>query len=114
LKKRPRKQRSTGKISEVNSTSRQEPQLSALRTGETVGKSGIYRVVHTEHRLPDEVTLMDGHIFPSCEKCAASVEFEFLRPVTNPTSRKGSEPFHVVIHALPVLEDEAESEPKAG
>jgi hypothetical protein len=98
----------------VNSSSRQEPQLSALRTGETVGKSGIYRVVHSDHRLPDEVTLMDGHTFPNCEKCLAPVEFEFLRPVTNPVFRNGGEPFHVVIHALPVLEDEAESEPKAG
>ena len=98
----------------MNSSGRQEAQLSALRTGETVRKSGIYRVVHSEHRLPDEVTLMDSHTFPSCEKCAAPVEFEFLRPVTNPTFRNSSEQFHVVIHALPVLEDEAESEPKAG
>jgi hypothetical protein len=74
----------------------------------------MYSVLHAEHRLPNEVTLMDGHTFPSCEKCAAPVEFLFLRAVTNPAIVSGREPFHVVIHALPVLEDEAEAESKAG
>ena len=33
-------------------------------TGETIPESGIYRVIHSEHRLPLQVTLHKGEVFP--------------------------------------------------
>src|ERR1700761_6787317 len=33
-------------------------QRTSLRTGGTVAESGIYRVSHSQHRLPKEVTLL--------------------------------------------------------
>src|SRR3569623_1634821 len=47
-----------------------------FKTGQNVPESGIYRVVHAEHRLPHEVTLLRGEAFPRCAKCADQVEFE--------------------------------------
>jgi hypothetical protein len=70
--------------------------------------------MHSEHRLPGEVTLMEGHVFPDCEKCSSVVQFEFLRAVTNPILQSGQERFRVIVHSLPVVDDEDESESKAG
>jgi hypothetical protein len=94
----------------MNSTSRQERRHRLHNTGESVRKSGIYRVLHSEHRLPREVTLMEGHVFPDCEECSSLVQFEFLRPVTKVIQER----FRVIVHSLPVLDDEEESRSKAG
>jgi hypothetical protein len=102
------------RIRKVNSSSRQERQHRFQHTGETVRKSGTYRVLHSEHRLPSEVTLMEGHVFPDCEKCSSLVKFQFLRAATNAILQSGQERFRVIVHSLPVLDDEDESESKAG
>jgi hypothetical protein len=52
-----------------------------FRTGEAIPESGIYRVIHSEHRLPHEVTLLRDEIFPKCAKCQDFVTFELLRGV---------------------------------
>jgi hypothetical protein len=70
--------------------------------------------MHPEHRLPGEVTLVEGHVFPDCEKCSTPVQFEFLRAVTNAIMQSGQERFRVIVHSLPVLDDEDESQSKAG
>ncbi|MCU1308583.1 MAG: hypothetical protein JWN45_3278 [Acidobacteriaceae bacterium] len=57
---------------------------------------------------------MEGHVFPDCEKCSSLVQFEFLRAVTNVIVQSGQERFRVIVHSLPVLDDENESEAKAG
>lgn len=48
-------------------------------TGQEVPSSGIYRVVHSEHRLPSEVMLIAGNKFPRCGKCANAVKFELVK-----------------------------------
>jgi hypothetical protein len=58
-------------------------------------------------RLPQEVTLLAGEVFPRCSKCKQAVRFRLLRTVPVPPGRSG---FRVVLYELPVLEDpEAEA-----
>jgi hypothetical protein len=71
---------------------------------EPVMATGVYRVVHSQHRLPPEVTLVQGHTFPGCSKCKASVRFEFLRSV------KPSSDFQINLFNLPELPDNGEGE----
>jgi hypothetical protein len=49
-----------------------------FRTGAKVPESGIYRVMHSQHRLPHEVTLLRGAEFPRCSKCKEAVTFEVV------------------------------------
>ena len=53
----------------------------SFRTGATVPSSGIYQVVHKEHRLPEEVILIGGAQFPRCSKCDGLVMFSLGLPV---------------------------------
>ena len=71
------------------------------RTGELVSTNGIYAVQHREHRLPPEVTLVHGELFPRCEACDSSVTFRILRKLheVGPLSR-----FRVQLFQLPVLD----------
>ncbi|SRR6266849_4059002 len=46
------------------------------QTGEIVPETGIYLVVHSAHRLPHEVVVLEGHRFPKCQKCGDAVLFE--------------------------------------
>jgi hypothetical protein len=66
--------------------------------------TGVYRVVHGQHRLPSEVTLVQGHTFPGCSKCRASVRFEFLRSV------QLSGDFQINLFNLPELPDSHKGE----
>jgi hypothetical protein len=50
-----------------------------LETGCPVPENGFYRVMHSQHCLPKEVTLMLGQSFPRCSKCAEPVYFELIR-----------------------------------
>lgn len=68
-----------------------------FKTGEVVPHSGIYSVIHAEHRLPHEVTLLRGHSFPPCSKCGTNVKFKLLRGVT-------VDSFKVVLNSLPEVE----------
>ncbi|HEV2964748.1 MAG TPA: hypothetical protein VG649_23170 [Candidatus Angelobacter sp.] len=47
-----------------------------FQTGRVAPETGIYRVVHNNHRLPHEVVILRGQIFPRCSKCFGSVLFE--------------------------------------
>jgi len=78
-------------------------------TNETVPESGIYRVTHEGHRLPHEVTLLAGQIFPRCSKCNHSVQFEVVRQALHIQAQPG---FNVVVYELPVFEEE-DDQPKA-
>ena len=79
-----------------------------FRCGEKILESGIYRVVHEKHRLPHEVTLLNGQLFPRCMKCEDSVYFELVRSAPDITLA----PFKVALYALPPT-DESEEEGKA-
>jgi hypothetical protein len=71
---------------------------------EMVMATGIYRVIHVQHRLPTEVTLIQGHIFPGCSKCKSSVRFEFLRSI------KPAPDFRINLFNLPELPDSDEGQ----
>ena len=73
-------------------------------TGDTVPESGIYQVTHKDHRLPHEVTLLAGQIFPRCSKCNDRVFFEAVRYAQQ--IHEGRDSFKVVVYELPVLDEE--------
>jgi hypothetical protein len=71
------------------------------QTGQTVGKSGVYRVIHAGHRLPHAVTICKGESFPRCAKCADLVTFELVHAVECTFTY---EPMHV--YELHPMDDE--------
>jgi hypothetical protein len=77
-------------------------------TGKEIPQSGIYRVIHKQHRLPHQVTLMKGEIFPRCLKCGDLVEFELIQPVDSEHPRTSDS---VRLYALPDLDDEQSKNP---
>ncbi len=80
------------------------PRLARVyRSGEKIPASGIYRVLHQSHRLPDEVTLLKGADFPRCSRCQDEVCFMVVRIVAG--DLRGSHP--IILHELPVLPDAA-------
>ena len=81
----------------------QEPQ--AFRSGQSVPTSGIYRIIHAEHRLSPEVTLLKDEVFPVCSQCRTAVRFELLRSTPNAAADRE---FRVRLYALPVIENEAD------
>jgi len=46
--------------------------------GDTCIKSAVYCAIHYQHRLPHEVTVIEGSIFPSCKKCGTRVKFQLI------------------------------------
>lgn len=50
-----------------------------FRPGEQVPVSGVYAVVHTEHRPQHEVTLLENEMFPRCSACGEQVRFQLVR-----------------------------------
>ncbi len=49
------------------------------KPGDTVPQTGVYRVVHTDHRRDHEATLLDGAQFPRCMRCGEEVRFHLVR-----------------------------------
>jgi len=47
--------------------------------GDKVPQSGIYRVQHYRHRIPHEITILQGENFPSCHTCGQQVRFRLER-----------------------------------
>jgi hypothetical protein len=78
---------------------RKRGKLEVLRykTGHRIPQSGIYQVLHSEHRLPHDVTLLASEYFPRCAQCGNDVQFELVRaaPEINESD------FHVVVYELP-------------
>ncbi len=48
-------------------------------SGEVIPSSGVYRVVHAPHTLPEQVALVKGQKFPPCSECKVSVRFTQVR-----------------------------------
>jgi hypothetical protein len=82
-------------------------------TGELIEESGIYRVCHSAHRLPHEVTLLKGEKFPKCQKCADEVKFELVRALQYSTAVKDFD-WRVTLYELPVVDEDGESSTNAG
>ena len=49
---------------------------SRYKPGEVVPESGVYRVLHSQHRSAHESTLREGETFPACRNCGGDVRFE--------------------------------------
>jgi hypothetical protein len=79
--------------------------VSALSSisGEPIPSSGLYQVLHDDHALPSQVTLVKGFSFPPCAECAIPVHFKLLRVMPHLDSLRGN----IVLNVLPVLKDEA-------
>jgi hypothetical protein len=43
-----------------------------------VPTSGIYLAIHSEHRLPHEISSFEGELFPRCRTCGGRVRFELV------------------------------------
>lgn len=84
-----------------------------FKTGTVIPASGIYRVIHSAHRLPHEVTLLKGETFPKCQKCADDVTFKLLRALQYQTIVREFE-WRVTLYELPVVEDSADAKSTAG
>lgn len=79
-------------------------QRNSLRTGSTVPDSGIYRVSHSPHRLPKEVTLWKDQAFPRCSRCSDPVFYELVRSAPAVSAPRG---FAVMLYELPEITDES-------
>jgi hypothetical protein len=51
-----------------------------FKTGDPVGQSGIYEVIHAStHRKSHEVVMLKGDAFPACDTCKRDVRFKLIR-----------------------------------
>ncbi len=77
--------------------------LQTYHTGDAIPTSGVYRVYHRAHRLPQEVTLLAGYPFPRCSRCSNAVTFRAIHEGVGLEQRHAT-----VLHELPeVAESEA-------
>jgi hypothetical protein len=56
-------------------------EVKALAPGETAAVSGVYRVVHVEHRADHEVVAITGDLLPACRVCKGGVRFYLERSI---------------------------------
>lgn len=77
-----------------------------FKTGATVPESGIYRVFHNAHRLPHEVTLFRGNLFPRCSKCQDEVVFELVHAAPRTLSLE-----RLTLYELPEMDEDQPTEP---
>lgn len=52
------------------------------KPGEKAPQSGIYKVLHREHRRYHEVTVLAGQPLPACRRCGNDVRFELTSAAT--------------------------------
>ncbi len=53
----------------------------SLSPGDQVGLSGVYRVVHAEHRPDHFVIVLSGDILPPCRLCGGKVTFHIEQTI---------------------------------
>jgi hypothetical protein len=53
-----------------------------FRPGDLVSESGVYAVVHDQHRQRHYATVLKGERFPLCARCGEAVRFMLMRPAT--------------------------------
>lgn len=94
-------------LQQIRFSKRKSSKMAQLyKSSETIPVSGVYRVIHAQHRLPHEVTLIAGQTFPPCIKCHEEVRFELVRELPSLTrERRGN----VSLYSLPVLDDDEDS-----
>lgn len=82
---------------------KEQPSASPCTTGACISETGIYRVIHDQHRLPHEVILFEGERFPRCSRCNDRVRFVMVYPAAEVHADRS---FRVVVNELPA-EDSA-------
>ncbi len=66
--------------------------------GQAIVQSGIYRVLHSGHRVSHFVVLLAGESFPRCARCGDRVTFELFQA----TSDTRNDPdFQVRLYEIP-------------
>jgi hypothetical protein len=50
--------------------------------GDAVPESGVYTVIHDQHRSSHVATIFKGELFPVCAQCGPLVRFALVRPAT--------------------------------
>jgi hypothetical protein len=89
----------------VKPAAAKKAEAAAFRTEEMVPQSGIYRVRHSSHRVPHEVTLLRDQYFPRCARCDTAVIFELVRAVPDESETAILSP-RIYLYELPVFEDD--------
>lgn len=92
----------------VKSAAAKTAEGATFRTDEMVRQSGIYRVRHSSHRVPHEVTLLRDQYFPRCANCNTAVIFELVRAVPDESETAISP--RICLYELPVFEEDEPSE----
>ena len=59
-------------------TATPNPRLTTHRPGERAPTAGVYRALHQRHRMPHEITVLEGEVFPPCKRCGDHVRFELV------------------------------------
>jgi hypothetical protein len=77
------------------------------KSNDLVPETGVYRVSHSQHRLPEEVTLIKGGRFPVCSQCEEAVKFKLAAAA--PSAGRADD-FRVSLYQLPELPEEAPKE----
>ena len=62
-----------------------ERESRAYKPGQMVPVSGIYSVVHREHRADHEVLAIRGEEFPACRLCKLDVRFSVAQVIPHVT-----------------------------
>lgn len=54
-----------------------------LQPGDVCAYTGLYEVVHVDHRVPHKVVVSVDDVFPPCKQCGANVRFRLLTQSTD-------------------------------
>ncbi len=60
-----------------------------LLPGTLCNQSGIYQVIHRAHRTAHKVLVRAGDLFPRCKGCGDAVRFRLIKPVSEPSGKRG-------------------------
>jgi len=52
-----------------------------FRSGTQVPTTGVYTATHYRHRLPHDVLVVAGDLFPECRRCGQRVSFSMSQAI---------------------------------
>ena len=62
-----------------------DPGSRAYKPGQIVPISGVYTIIHLDHRPPHEAVAVRGDLFPACRICKEQVRFQVAQIVPHVT-----------------------------
>jgi hypothetical protein len=57
-------------------------------TGQSISRSGRYKVIHKAHALRNDITLLRGNSFPACATCTEPVKFQLMQGLMVESARE--------------------------